>query len=132
MPPGIRQSRWGATLHLLCASQQPVAGVQSCHVRFTPRLNDAKPQRRDGQTSAPTEKAGTFSRSPTLQARFTDRSWLSSEFAYLPKRRRKVRFDSGPNFWGVLYGNNAVFCPFLERERQVIQTGRLRGRALPK
>lgn len=50
------QSRWGATLHLICASQQRVAAVQSCHVRFTPRLNDAKPQRKDGQTDTLTDR----------------------------------------------------------------------------
>lgn len=52
----VAHSRWGATLHLICASRQRVAAVQSCHVRFTPRLNDAKPQRTDGRTDGHTDR----------------------------------------------------------------------------
>lgn len=45
----------------------------------------------------------------------------ASEFVYLPKRRRKVGFDSGPNFWSVLSRSNAALSrPVDNPKRSVV------------
>lgn len=117
----------GATLHLTCASHQPVASGQSGRARLTPRLTDAKPQserqtdthtRTDGQTDRQT--AGNIRRNIITAAYCGVKcAWggTRGEFEgvrrYLPKRRGEGSFDSGPDFQTKSVRNKVklYFCP---------------------
>ena len=100
----------GATLHLSCASQQPVASVQSRRARLTARLIDAKSQS-EKQTHTHTHThtqiyTETDSWKYPLQYYYSRLLWSGERAddlkelkeSHLPKIRGEVRFDSSPNF----------------------------------
>ncbi len=72
-PPHKRAETRGATLHLIRASQQSVAGVQSRRARHTPRLVDAKPQS-ERQTDTHTDRQTDSSKYP-LQYYYSRLLW---------------------------------------------------------
>lgn len=144
----------GATLHLSRASRQPVAGGQSRRVRSTPDL--LTPNRRreaDRQTDGRTrgQRAGDISRDTILGEGRGERGEARSELGFLPKRRRKVRCDSSPNFWSVppllglvlriiqallesalcLVLHPRSFGPLTVREESAVHTKRARGEGIP-